>query len=581
MSILHLLARPGSWRPANFDSELLRRRDTYDTAADPKLVSLIDGEYGVDAAHGRLLDVSGTSVIQRPVAGGLGVGSNTTGDVASPHNEAFGGSACVMAWHGWCEIPSSGVLYLYACGDYNGTGGRGIAIYHASVAGHAAYFDGSVRDSGQTLATGYHSLVVSKQINGGTSSMWIDGALVATFASDGALAGSQFAVGSVGKNQSGNRSHSYTTLALSARYLTWTDDQAKRWHYEPESIFEGRRIWVPVSAGGGDGIGSSAGAATVSGVGASTYDAASASTGAATAAAVGASTAASVATAAGAATATGVGASTADAVGNSQGAATITAVGAAISGAVGSAAGAAGSGATGASTAHVVGASAGAATADGIGSVDGSSGSSGGAATVLGVGAAIHAATGVAGGASTVSAVGQSTAAALGASAGVATAQAVGQEAANVGECAGTSTCTGVGASIAAAVGLAIGTSTAEGISPQLQAGFHPGYRGNPRDLRDPLLEQVREKWDAIERAGQRRKPDAGGEAAPAPTDAPPPSLKPKRARREVPPAAAPAPLAPPSDDQTAAAAQAEVDALLERLRDRNNDLILALAQVM
>lgn len=156
-----------------------------------------------------------------------------------------------MAWHGWCEIPSSGVLYLYACGDYNGTGGRGIAIYHASVAGHAAYFDGSVRDSGQTLATGYHSLVVSKQINGGTSSMWIDGALVATFASDGALAGSQFAVGSVGKNQSGNRSHSYTTLALSARYLTWTDDQAKRWHYEPESIFEGRRIWVPVSAGTG------------------------------------------------------------------------------------------------------------------------------------------------------------------------------------------------------------------------------------------------------------------------------------------------------------------------------------------
>jgi hypothetical protein len=107
-----------------------------------------------------------------------------------------------------------------------------------------------------------------------------------------------------------------------------------------------RRWWggIPLIEEGGDtedGAGSSAGAATVSGVGAALFSGAGASDGAATASGVGASLAAGAGSSSGAAAAAGVGSLLADAVAAAVGAASAQGAGASLAAAVGLASGAA------------------------------------------------------------------------------------------------------------------------------------------------------------------------------------------------------------------------------------------------
>ncbi len=525
-------------RLANRDSVFLQRFDDYDTGADPKLISLIDGEYGIDAAHGTPLEYSGTGIQLLPVAGGPGIGSNQTGDIASRYNEGgLGGSAFVMAWHGWCEVRASGVTYEYVCGDLSGATGNAITIRHSGISNRLGIYDGALRDSFYTLTTGYHSIVASKQLTGGLTDIFVDGYLVASVTALGA-SGGQFAVGSVGKNQSGNRSNSYTTFALYARYLTWNHDQALRWHEEPESIFEPRRIWVPVSAGGGaqTGAGSSEGVATAAGVGASTASSSFASSGAATPSVVGAST------------------SAADAA------------------------------ATGSSTAAAESASGG----EGVASASGSS-------ETAAVGASTAAAAAASSGVTSATSVGASIAAAVAAADGVATASAASPEASDsgAGAAAGAATATGVSAATVAAAATAAGTSAGNFISPDVAGQSSPGYRGNPRPDDDPLLDAVREKWSAIERVRAPRVAPAGDDDDDDQQDAErqPPAVTP--APRPGPAPAARAVAASTSaaiggveaaDAQADAQAAVQADQAIQRAMRRRaaeDELILALAQVM
>ncbi len=410
-------------RLANRDSVFLQRFDDHDTGADPKLISLIDGEYGIDAAHGTPLEYSGSGIQLLPAAGGPGIGSNQTGDIASRYNEGgLGGSAFVMAWHGWCEVRSSGVTYEYICGDLSGATGNAITIRHSGISNRLGVFDGALRDSFYTLTTGYHSIVASKQLTGGLTDIFVDGYLVASVTALGA-SGGHFAVGSVGKNQSGNRSNSYTTFALYARYLTWNHDQALRWHEEPESIFEPRRIWVPVSAGGGTqtGAGSSAGTSSVAGVGVSTHDAAGASAGTATATSVGSATSAAAAASAGTSTATAVSEATTTGVGSSAGTASVAAVGASGATTVGTAAATSTASAVGASTHDAVGAATATSSATAVAAVEGNYGAAAGTSTATAVGAATTAVQGTATGTATVLGYAATTETGVGVAAGTST----------------------------------------------------------------------------------------------------------------------------------------------------------------
>lgn len=147
------------------------------------------------------------------------------------------------------------------------------------------------------------------------------------------------------------------------------------------------------AAGGGSvesGAGTAAGAATVSGVGASTAASAGTSNGLATASGTGASTAASAGTSAGVATASAVGASTAASVGTSAGAAVVSGVGdvaPSAGSAAGTSAGTSTASGVGASTVAAAGTAAGSASASGAGAARAdSAGTSAGLATATGVG---------------------------------------------------------------------------------------------------------------------------------------------------------------------------------------------------
>lgn len=182
-------------------------------------------------------------------------------------------------------------------------------------------------------------------------------------------------------------------------------------------------ILSPAASGGS--IGSSAGTATVAGIGASTVKAVGSSSGAATVAGVAKSNAASSGSSTGTSTAAGTAASTASSVGSSGGTSTANAVGQGGNAAAGSS--------TGTSTAAAVG--------------------RGNAASV-----------GSSGGTSSASAVGASTAKAVGTSAGTSTAAGT-TPVGSIAASHGTSTAAAVGKSTAQAVGSSGGSSTAIGVS--------------------------------------------------------------------------------------------------------------------
>ena len=148
-----------------------------------------------------------------------------------------------------------------------------------------------------------------------------------------------------------------------------------------------RKIWIS-SAASGNGVGSAAGLAAATGVGAST--------------------AASVGSSSGLAAASGIGASIAAAVGSSAGVASASGVGSSSTGSSGSASGISAASGVGASTAASVGSSAGIASASAVGdsSAPGSTvGSAFGVSGASGVGASIAAAVGSSGGVSSASGV--------------------------------------------------------------------------------------------------------------------------------------------------------------------------------
>jgi hypothetical protein len=125
------------------------------------------------------------------------------------------------------------------------------------------------------------------------------------------------------------------------------------------------------------------------------------------------------------------GAGTTDGVGSSAGTATASAVGASVRASAGTSAGIGAASAVGASNRAAAGTSAGTATAsaagDTAGSINSGAGSAAGSATVAAVGASTRAGAGAAAGVATAAASGSSTRASSGASAGIATAQATGR----------------------------------------------------------------------------------------------------------------------------------------------------------
>lgn len=120
------------------------------------------------------------------------------------------------------------------------------------------------------------------------------------------------------------------------------------------------------TTGNQDGAGSSAGAATVTGVGSSLADAAGSSAGAATVAGVGASFADAVGTAAGSSTAAAVGLNAQDGDGSAAGSSTVTGVGNSLADGAGSAAGVATVTGVGVSFADAVGTASGSSTASAV-----------------------------------------------------------------------------------------------------------------------------------------------------------------------------------------------------------------------
>jgi hypothetical protein len=153
-------------------------------------------------------------------------------------------------------------------------------------------------------------------------------------------------------------------------------------------------------------VGSTAGVATVSGVGRSTAASAGLITAAATADGIGRSTASSFGSSAGAATAAASGRTTAAAIGASANGATALAAGAAIHSSAGGAACMGSVAGVGASIAAAAGASAGAAAVNGFAPSAGGYGTAQGASSALAVGVAISSAQGQAMGAAVVSAAG-------------------------------------------------------------------------------------------------------------------------------------------------------------------------------
>jgi hypothetical protein len=198
-----------------------------------------------------------------------------------------------------------------------------------------------------------------------------------------------------------------------------------------------------------------------------------------------------------------VGASTAAADGATAGLSTALAVGASTAAGEGACAGLGDATATGSSVAAADGAAAGTSTALAVGaSTAVADGADAGVGSASGVGAATAAADGASDGASTASGVGASTAAGDGASDGIGTADAVGATLSAV-RLSWIHACSAV---VAAGVGNAAGTSPVVGVSGEPApepvpetARSGPGYKHNPRDLTDPFLDQVREKWRAIE----------------------------------------------------------------------------------
>lgn len=110
----------------------------------------------------------------------------------------------------------------------------------------------------------------------------------------------------------------------------------------------------------------------------------------------------------------------------------------------------------------------------------------------------------------------------------------------------------------ATTINAGVGAATAQGHSATINvAGEVPqsqttrGYRGNPRDLRDPWLDaaaegQVRDKWDAIEKARKPAPPtDAPDDDTPAAEAAPIPTVPPAPPAAAAPVKAAGLPAAP------------------------------------
>lgn len=222
------------------------------------------------------------------------------------------------------------------------------------------------------------------------------------------------------------------------------------------------------TGGGGDGVGSSSGSATVSGVGKSLNSQAGSASGSATVTGVGSSLFKSVGSSDGVATVEGVGSAAIPAIGSSDGIATVTGVGSSLADGVGSSSGTATVSGTSQSLSEAVGSSQGVGTVSGVGaSIADAVGSSTGSSTAEAVGAegGTGDAVGSASGTSTVSGVGASLADGVGSSSGTSDVQGVGNALSHVGSASGTSTVSGVGASIFSAVGSAQGTSEALGIS--------------------------------------------------------------------------------------------------------------------